>query len=70
MMTDPDGHFAQFIPVALGGYRLYKGYTTYKKIKNLNTTINYSSYRKIRYSQSSIKATFKNGGNVSDLAKG
>lgn len=35
MMTDPDGHFAQFIPVAVAGYRLYKGYNTYKKIKGL-----------------------------------
>lgn len=26
MMTDPDGYFAQFIPVAIVGYRLYKAY--------------------------------------------
>ncbi|ARJ37689.1 hypothetical protein SporoP8_01600 [Sporosarcina ureae] len=32
MMTDPDGHFAQFIPLPVGGYRLYKAY---KKIKNI-----------------------------------
>lgn len=35
MMTNPDGHFAQFIPVAIEGYILYKGYKTYKKITGL-----------------------------------
>ena len=42
MYVDPDGHFAQFVPLAAmagyrayKGYKLYKGYNKYKKIKNL-----------------------------------
>ena len=36
MMTDPDGHYAQFIiPAAKISYRLYKGYKAYKKVKGL-----------------------------------
>lgn len=32
LSVNPGGHFAQFIPITIiGGYRVYKGYKTYKR---------------------------------------
>ncbi len=47
---DPDGHFAQFIPIAIAGYRVYKAYKTYKKVKGLTKVTNKTGTYVISYS--------------------